>query len=467
MKKILLLITPIENSINIETVKQTPKTIGSLPPLGLLYIAGYLRDKFKGSVDIKIYNASNKSYDKLKEYVTEYKPDIIGISSFTHSLLDTIKTSKIMRNLFPNSLICIGGPHANDFPNELMSLNICDVIISLGGEIVFYEMADSFLNKKDLIKVKGIYLKRNNSWIFTGERKKNEMKIDDLPYPAIDLYDYKMNSYILDCKSPMTTMMTTKGCRNNCLFCNTPRGIEIRKIDSIIKEILFYKSYGIKEIYFIDDTFNMTDTRLKDFSSALIKNKIKISWSCRLRADKITLEDVRLARKAGCHTIYFGVETSTDEGLKSINKNVTVKQIEEAFYITRKAGIRTMGYFMIGLPFEKNIKDIYSTLNFAKRLKCDFALFNIFIPFPKTYLYNKAVEKGIIDDLSWKSFLLGKDESFIPPVWSENFTKQELLETLKDINRKFYLNFAYVIRFLSNFNNYRFPMRKIKALLGL
>lgn len=463
MKKILLLTTPVKNSINIEVSENVSKNTGNLPPLGLLYIASYISVQYKNDIEIKILNCNNKDYPELTSFLQSYKPDIIGISAFTHSLKDVILTAKTIKEKLPQSLICIGGPHANNFPKQLAELNICDIVIGQNGEQIFSEIIKTVLNKGNFYEIKGIYLKGS----YTGERTGNPVKLDDLPFPALDLYDFKKNAYILDCKSPMTTMISAKGCRNNCFFCNTPKDIEIRSIKSLINEILYYKSHGIKEIHFVDDTFNITDSRLYDFSNALLDNRINLSWSCRLRVDKLTFEDLKLAKKAGCHTIHFGVETSTNEGLKLLNKNITIEQIESAFLSAQKAKIRTMGYFMIGLPFEKDAESVLNTLNFAKKLKCSYALFNIFVPFPNTYLYNKALNNSIIKESEWDEYISGKNLNFIPPVWSECFCRKDLTDLLKKINRNFYFDINYIIRFLSELKNYHFPLKKFKAFLGI
>lgn len=463
MKKILLLTTPVKNSINIEITEDVSKNTGILPPLGLLYISSYIKQQFENDIEIKILDCHNKDYPELTGFIQSYKPDIIGISSFTHTLVDVILTARIIKKFLPKSLICIGGPHANDFPKQLAGLNICDIVIGQHGEQIFSEIIRTIINNEDLNSIQGIYL--NN--YYTGDRTKNTVKLDDLPFPDVNLYDFKKNSYILDCKTPMTTMISSKGCRNNCYFCNTPKDIEIRSIQSLINEILYYKSYGIKEIHFVDDTFNITESRLYDFSKALLDNNIDLSWSCRLRVDKLTLEDLKLAKKSGCHTIHFGVETSTNEGLKLLNKNITIEQIENAFSYAQKTRIRTMGYFMIGLPFEKDIESVKNTLNFAKKLKCSYALFNIFVPFPNTYLYNKALDEAIVKESEWNTYLSGKNFNFIPPVWNEYFSAKDLTGLLNKINRNFYCDAKYIIRFLSEFKNYHFPLRKIRAFLSI
>ncbi|GAB1402123.1 radical SAM protein [Elusimicrobiota bacterium] len=463
MKKILLLTTPAKNSINIEVTKNVSKNTGILPPLGLLYIASYIKEQFKNTIEIKILDCHNKGYPELTSFIEKYQPDIIGISAFTHTLADVILTSKIIRQKLPLSLICIGGPHANNFPKELAGLNICDIVIGQDGEQIFSEIVKTVIENENILEVKGIYLKG----FYTGPRNKKKVKLEDLPFPALDLYDFKKNAYFIDCKSPMTTMISAKGCRNNCYFCNTPKDIEIRSIQSLINEILYYKSNGIEEIHFVDDTFNITTSRLYEFSNALLNNNIDLSWSCRLRVDKLTFEDLKLARKAGCHTIHLGVETATNEGLKILNKNITIEDIENAFLKAQKAKIRTMGYFMIGLPFEKNIEAVKNTLKFAKKLKCDYALFNIFVPFPNTYLYNMALDKGIIKKTEWDMYLAGKNLNFMPPVWSEYFCSKDLSDLLIKINRSFYFDLNYIIRFLSKAKNYNFPFRKFKAFLGI
>ncbi len=90
MKKILLLTTPVKNSINIELSENVSKNTGILPPLGLLYIGSYIREQFKDNIKIKIFDCHNKDYPELTSFLQSYKPDIIGISAFSQSLKDVI-----------------------------------------------------------------------------------------------------------------------------------------------------------------------------------------------------------------------------------------------------------------------------------------------------------------------------------------------------------------------------------------
>jgi hypothetical protein len=82
-------------------------------------------------------------------------------------------------------------------------------------------------------------------------------------------------------------------------------------------------------------------------------------------------------------------------------------------------------------------------------------------------LYNKALAKGLIKESEWNEYLSGKNLNFIPPVWSEHFCRKDLTDLLKKINRNFYFDINYIIRFLSEFKNYHFPLRKFKAFLGI
>ena len=61
-----------------------------------------------------------------------------------------------------------------------------------------------------------------------------------------------------------------------------------------------------------------------------------------------------------------------------IKKGFTVEKVKEIFKLTKKEGIETLAYFMIGLPSEKE-KDIQDSFDLIKELKPDYVHFTYFI----------------------------------------------------------------------------------------
>lgn len=186
----------------------------------------------------------------------------------------------------------------------------------------------------------------------------------------------------------------------------------------------------------------------------------------RTRVDVMDEEVLNSLKKAGCVAIHYGVEAGNDRMLKIIKKGFTVKKIKEIFKLTKKIGIETLGYFIIGLPTEK-IGDIQDSFNLSKELKCDYAHFTIFSPSSGTDFYYSGIEKGIIKKDVWKEFVQNPTQDFKIPLWEENFTREQLYEIIGKIYKGFYLRPAYILSRIKNIKSKEDFIKKAKAGLSV
>src|SRR5665648_319506 len=97
--------------------------------------------------------------------------------------------------------------------------------------------------------------------------------------------------------------------------------------------------------------------------------------------------------KAGCKVIWFGVESGSQKVLQRIGRNTTPEQVQTAFKLCKKHGIKTACSFMLGLP-DETLADMEVSLKFAKKLDPDYCQFNIFIAYPDSKLYKELLENG-------------------------------------------------------------------------
>jgi len=175
---------------------------------------------------------------------------------------------------------------------------------------------------------------------------------------------------------------------------------------------------------------------------------------------------LRMLKKAGCLAIHYGVEAGNDKILQVIKKGFTISKVKEVFSLTRRLGIETLAYFMIGLPSEV-ARDIQDTFDLAKDLRPDYAHFTIFSPYPGTELYYLGLEKGIIKTDIWREFARSPREGFKIPVWEENFTRGELYEMIVRFYKQFYLQPRYAFSRLWKVRSAGELTRKARAGLSV
>ncbi|MBA7701331.1 Anaerobic magnesium-protoporphyrin IX monomethyl ester cyclase [subsurface metagenome] len=245
---------------------------------------------------------------------------------------------------------------------------------------------------------------------------------------------------------PFATIITSRGCPYQCSYCSKPVfGNKFRGQSSerVVDEVAYYKDrFGIKEFAFYDDVFTLDKKRAFAIADNIIKRDLKICWTCEARVNLVDKELLRHMRQAGCYAIAYGIESASQEILDILNKGITLEQIEEAIRITREVGMQTVGYFMIGSPGE-NLETIRKTIQFAKKLKLDFAQFAITTPFPGTELYNLYLrDKGGV--IPWENFVYDGSGREITPVFeSSSLSRDDLQRWVKRAYREFYLRPTY------------------------
>ena len=196
------------------------------------------------------------------------------------------------------------------------------------------------------------------------------------------------------------------------------------------------------ELAFYDDVFTLDKKRASAIADEILKRGIKIRWTCETRVNLVDKELLRHIKQAGCYAIAYGIESASPDILNILNKDITLEQVVEAVRIAQEVGLQTIGYFMIGSPGETP-ETIAGTIQFAKKLKLDFAQFSVATPFPGTKLYDIYL-KNNRHDISWENFIYEGTGSSISPVFETNLlSRSDLQYWARRAYREFYLRPSY------------------------
>ncbi len=462
---VLLINPPRKNEIIGNNPSIIEEERGYNPPLGLLYIAGYLEKYAKHNITVIDSQVEKLDYSSLESRVRSIRPDIVGITAMTMTMIDVIKTVDIVKSLDSNIKVILGGPHVHLFPEETIDLKGVDYLVLGEGEVTFKELLDSVNDKSRLRDIPGLVFKDNGKIINTGVRPliKN---IDEVPFPARHMVSYKKYTSLLSKGNIVTTIFTSRGCPYKCTFCDRPhlgKMFRARSPENVVQELEECVKMGIDNFLFYDDTFSVNKKRVIDICKEIIKRKLNIDWDIRTRVDNVNEEMLRLMKKAGCNGIHYGIETGSEKILKVLDKGITIEQANRIFELTRKYRIPTLAYFMIGNPTE-TIDDINTTFKVMKMLKPDYVHLTILTPFPGTKIYFDGLKSGIIKKDYWREFAKNPSPDFVPPHWDEIFNKNELKDLLIKGYKGFYMRPSYVFKKildLKSFNEF-----KKKAVAG-
>ena len=465
--KVLLIRPPSHHCIETEVPEAVRKENVSYPPLALISIATFLKEQTHHQVEILDGLLDAMSYPELQRRIAQAKPDVVGITTFTVELIDALKTVQAARAVGVEHIL-LGGPHVNDFPAEAADFPGITAAVCGEAQASLPQILERLENNTSLRGIPGVLLRGEVS---ASECIERPMWSDDLDsYPMLDrtVAQYQRYYDVLGKGELFTTTITSRGCPYKCTFCNTPRDrYRTQSPERICDEVAECLKLGIREVYFVDDTFNITNARVADLCHEILRRNLKFSWTVRFRVKGVDRELLTLMKRAGCNRIQFGVEQATDEALLLLQKGVTIAEIENAFRLCREVGIKTVAYFMIGCPTERTRADVLRTIDFSIRLKPDFVMYNVLTPFPGTTLYDEGLARGVLDIRPWMDFILNPSEDFVPQIWDEHFKAEQLSEFLHLAYRKFYWRPSVIMQNLKELNNARDFVRKAKAGLLL
>lgn len=461
--KILLINPPDDNMIVADNPSFIDEERGINPPLGILYIAVYLRQNSNHEIEILDTLAENIGYSELAGVIRQKSPDLVGITAMTFTLIDVIKTAQIVKSVSNKIKVVLGGPHASIYPVETVSLKEVDFVVSGEGEKAFLALVENIGNHKNLSAIKGVFFK-NGKTIIGKEQSEFIDDLDSLPFPARDLVPYKKYNSILSKKNPVTTMFTSRGCPFTCNFCDRPhmgRRFRARSAKNVVDEMEACQKMGIEEIFVYDDTFTVDKKRVLAICDEIRRRRLNIDWDIRARVDTVDEEVLKSLKEANCVRIHYGVEAGTNKILKILNKGITLEEVEKAFRLTKKYGISTLAYFMIGSPTETR-EDIFETISFARKLKPDYVHVTITTPFPATTLYKMALEEGLYDKDFWQEFATDPSKGVASRYWERELSKQDLFDLLKLAYKSFYTRPSYIFSNILKIRSFNEALKKMR-----
>ncbi len=427
------------------------------PPLGLGYIASYLREHGEHTVKVIDSLTLNYSNQQIASEIEAFNPEVVGVSFFsTPMVYDAMETTREIKKRRNDLFIVAGGVHVTFAARQtLWECNEIDVVVRGEGEKIMLNLLNNCNNKEKccLKRIKGITFRENKEIIETPPETLVQ-NLDSLPFPAFDLLP--MDKYRLG-KKRFATMITSRGCPFKCIYCSSSRLYgskwRCRSPMNIIQEILLLKKrYGIDEIEFLDDNFMLNPSRAEKIAEKIREENIKISWTCSSRVDTISRfpRILKKLKDAGCHAIYVGVESGSQKVLDFIGKKINLSQARKAIKAIKEAGIDSVASFILGFPCETR-KDMEKTVKFALELDPTYVQFTLATPYPGTPLYEKALKERLLLERDWRKY-----DVLTPVLKVEGISPRELTYLLRKAYMSFYMRPKFLLTQLRKRNFFLF-----------
>lgn len=366
------------------------------PPLGLAYIASFLR--VHGFVcSITDANVLGLSPSEAAATVPEGARIVgIAVNSFTVSAAAALVELVRARC---SALILLGGAFPTASPDKALELIEADAVIQGEGEYPMLAVTESIARGEDPLHA-GIAGLIPRSHLEGVVRRHNRIdNLDELPFPAYDLLP-QLSAYRTRArKSPVAAIITSRGCAYDCSFCSKDvfqRKVRFRSAENVLAEIDELKGkFGVRQLDILDDNFLQNEQRVVTILEEIIRRKYNfaINLQTGIRTEMLDDEMLRLLKRAGVFKLAFGIESGDSELLRTHNKSLDLERVETVVNKAKRLGFIVYGFFIIGLLGETE-RGFQKTLALARKLDLDVANFCLALPFPGTELYQMVKERG-------------------------------------------------------------------------
>lgn len=340
-------------------------------------------------------------------------PDLVGFSVATPDFRHVPKMAGWIKRKHRLPVIC-GGVHATLVPHEVLDAQSIDMVCVGEGDQSAVELCDALERGDTITAIPGIWVKQNGARHTPPVRPLIE-DLDQLPPMDREVFDF---ANLMPSKNGVVRARIGRGCQFACAYCcnkpirqcypNPAKYVRYRSVDSLLDELeQVAGTYPfIKYVTFHDDIFPRNGDWMQKFALEY-PERVGLPFRVAFRPELLDDEMARLLARAGCVKVNMGLETGNERLRREVlNRHVSNEQLHEAFNRCRKAGIATMSYSMLGIPFESP-DTILDTCKLNAQVKADAHMRYIFYPFPGTELHKICSKRGFIGGKHVDSFLEG------------------------------------------------------------
>jgi radical SAM PhpK family P-methyltransferase len=413
-----------------------PFRSGDIPNLAAVYLTNYLRRR---GVRAEYVNLFQYEKDRLRELLARRPLCVVITTTFYVLNLPVTEMAQFLRAHAPGVPVVVGGPlvanHARAYRGEELAAALRDT----GGDLFIHESQGEATLLALLRCLAGggaldavanlLYFERGTLRINPAVRENNSLDEDAIDWTGFAAQDL----------GPTIQARTARSCAFSCSFCNYPTragALTLASLATVERELDSMRRLGnVRNVVFIDDTFNVPVNRFKDLCRLMIARQYGFHWFSYFRCSNADLECVELMAESGCKGVFLGIESGSPAILKNMNKAATIEKYARGIEWLREHGILTFGSFITGFPGE-TAATVAETVEFLRANRPDYYRTQMWYCEPGTPVFDQRDRYGIegegfvwshqtMDSLEAMDHIermfLGVTESQWLPQWSFDF----------------------------------------------
>lgn len=387
------------------------KIMRPYPPLGILYISAYLKQR---GFAVEVVDNTFSSKTAFAQTLREKQPKIIGIyvnMMTKFNALEMIEQAKAQ-----GCTVIVGGPDPPYYAGEYLNFG-ADAVVIGEGEEALAALIPVLQNGKSgaLAEMCGIVYRDEHGKIRRNPERPLIKSLDDLPLPdreAIDIPAY-LETWRRHHGEGAVSLITARGCPYRCTWCShSVFGHTLRKRspELVAEEAKWViEAYTPDMLWYADDVFNINHKWLFAYADELKKRSIKIPFECICRADRMNEEVVQTLSEMGCFRLWIGSESGSQRLLDAMKRGVKAEQVQAMTRLAKRYGIETGMFLMWGFE-DENAQDIAATVAHVKKANPDLVLTTVSYPIKGTEYYKRMAEQDVI--VAGRPWDISNDRSF-------------------------------------------------------
>jgi len=387
------------------TGRPSDLNVFNLPNLAVCYLKSYLNRR---NLNVEIVNFFNAEQERFADLLAQ-SPNAVAITTtFYVDDEPIVEVVDFIRRHCPETKIIIGGPHIFNLHTHYDAATQDFLWKKLGADVYVYDPQGEATLNQVLHRLRDepgkgfgdipnlIYTTDGKTFETTGKSVEN----NDLDQNTVD-WSYFNQDFIV----PTVSMRTARSCAFKCSFCSYPflaGELTLTGLEAVEAEMRYLKEHGVKNLIFIDDTFNIPLPRFKDLCRMMIKNDFGFNWYSMYRCSNSDDEAFGLLAESGCKGVFLGIESGSNTILKNMNKAAKKERYMDGIGKLKKNGVTTLASFIVGFPGETD-ETIKETIDFIEETSPTFYRAQLYYHDVKVPVHREAKQYGLTGaGYSWK-----------------------------------------------------------------
>lgn len=345
---------------------------GEIPSLAAVYLANHLRRR---GFEARTVNLFQGDRELLADYLAR-GVRCVAITTTLYVINDPVcEMVEFIRRHDPRVPIVVGGPlianhHRNyrgdDFAAALQDIGADLYVVEAQGEATLAALVECLAAGGDLARVPNLVYFEDGRARRTAVAPEN----NDLDANVID-----WRAFAGPGLGATVQTRTARSCAFKCAFCNYPERagrLSLTGLDAIGRELDSLRDAGgVRNLVFIDDTFNVPLPRFKEICRLLIERDYGFRWFSYFRCSNADEEALDLMAESGCGGVFLGIESGSPTVLENMNKRASVEQYRRRMAQLHERDILTFASFITGFPGE-TADTVAETADFIRATRPDY-----------------------------------------------------------------------------------------------